>query len=530
MNPRLAKEFRLLLLPWCVCAIAGFGYLAGTVSTGGVWSAPLTGLAAFALYSGCLLLATLPLGLEFQQRTLPLLLGQPIERARLWKEKFLAATAAVLALVVVHGVLATAAGQRLQSDDVLPCVGFIVATICSAGLFTLTARSVVGGMVFAGSCQFAVFALVSGAVYLCYKILGRDPVAPDMDTQPVVTAYVCAGALFSALTLWLGRRTFTRMEMRDAPASANLALPDWMTPKKLATILHCQPTGNLQNLVRKELGLQKPVFTIAVVLTACWIVTFLLLLVEPTRQTVYEGILHGLTAIDISLVVLIAACVSLGDEKTLGLSAWHLTLPVSARRQWLVKLLVAAATAVLAGLVLPLMLSCLTLVKTNVGLVAWVDGDISKMVAVLAVVWVVGVMGFWCASFWENTVRSALSTIVSLIGIGTLAQLGAWTAFETSSGFQTNLVNIDFVIRHEAIVPYSMALVVLLVTFVALIQSLAQFRRARSSNVIMLKYSLILAAVTFVGAFWCADLIKSIQVEEQIHLNLLPPQLPKHKP
>jgi hypothetical protein len=144
--------------------------------------------------------------------------------------------------------------------------------------------------------------------------------------------------------------------------------------------------------------------------------------------------------------------------------------------------------------------------------------------------WVVGVLGFWCASFWENTVRAALSTIVSLICIGTFAQLGAWVAFEYSPGFQTNLVIVSSVVAHEAIVPYEIALIVLLVTFVALIQSLSQFRRARSANVIMVKYSLVLAAITFVGAFWCADLIKSAVTGQMPVSFLYQPQLRKHKP
>src|ERR1043165_3342266 len=283
MNPRLAKEFRALLFPWSLCAIASLGYLAGTVSNGSVRGA-LTGLAGFAFYLGCLLLAVLPLGSEFQERTLPLLFGPPIERARLWKEKFLAATSAVLALVVVHGVMAAAAGQRLQSDDVLPCLGFVVATICSAGLLTLTARSVIGGMVLAGAGQFAAIGAVTGAIYLCYKVVGRDPFDPEMDKGPVLTTYICAGAIYSALALWLGWRTFAEMEVRDASPSANLALPDRFTPRKLATLFRCQPTGNLRNLFRKEVGLQKPVFTIAAVFVACWVVAFLLLLLEPTQQ------------------------------------------------------------------------------------------------------------------------------------------------------------------------------------------------------------------------------------------------------
>ena len=515
MNPSLAKELRALRLAWSLCALAGLGNLLGIFSDDAIAKA-LPSIAAFAFFAGCLALAAAPFGHEFPLRTWPLLLGQPMERSRLWKTKFLAGTIAVLALVAVHAATVIVTGQRIPSDDLLIYLGFVVATICSAGWCALASRSVIGGMAFAAGCQFAIMALVSGVIYAGYKILGRDPVAPDMDKSPVVVTYIIAGVAYSVFTLWLGWRTFKEMEMRDAPASANLALPSWMTPKKLSTLFRCRPNGSLRNLILKEVGLQAPVFTIAAVFTACWIAVCLLLLMEPTRHAVYVGILNGLTGVHIVIIALLSGCVSLGDEKTLGVTAWHLTLPVSARRQWFVKLAVSAATAVVVGVILPLFLSCLTLVKDKVGLINVTSRDIA---ALIAAIWVLVVLGFWCASFWENTVRAALSTIVALVGIGTFAQLGAWVASEYFSGLQTSLVVSvishlqlapDFFEHHEAMIPYSIALVCLVVAVIALAQSLAQFRRVRSSRFAMLKNALILAAITFVGAFWCADLVKSI--------------------
>src|ERR1043165_4162700 len=141
MNPRLAKEFRPLLFPWCVIALAGLGPLGEHFSTSPVADF-VTGLAGIAFFTGCLLLTTLPFGSEFQERTWLLLLGQPLARSQLWKEKFLAATIAVGSLVALDGVILASAGKRIPLDDWLPYVGFIVATICSAGFCALAARSV----------------------------------------------------------------------------------------------------------------------------------------------------------------------------------------------------------------------------------------------------------------------------------------------------------------------------------------------------------------------------------------------------
>ena len=52
-------------------------------------------------------------------------------------------------------------------------------------------------------------------------------------------------------------------------------------------------------------------------------------------------------------IPVIAGIVSTAEERGLGLLDWHLTLPVSARRQWFVKVLVALGVNVGLGILLP---------------------------------------------------------------------------------------------------------------------------------------------------------------------------------
>jgi len=513
MNPRFAKEIHPLLFPWCVCALAGFASLIGLFSQGALVSF-LMSLPAFAFFGGCLLLAVLPFGSEFQHRTLPLLLAQPLDRSRLWREKFLTATAAVLALVVVYVGILIGMGERISLDDSLPYLGFVVATICSAGLCALKARSIIGGIAFSICSQFLVLVGVSGITYFCYKLIGREP---GRDEWPITMAYVAAGVTYSAFTLWLGWKTFVRMEVRDAPASANVTLPGWMTPRKLATLLRCQPVGGLRNLIRKELCLQKPIFTIAAIFGVCWFTTLLLFALRPL-PSLWNGILNGLTAVHVVIVVLLAGCVSLGEEKSLGLSAWHLTLPVSTRRQWIVKLAVSTGVLVLAGLVLPWLLSWMISLKTNVGLASIVsDNERIGLVWTLFVLLAVFAMSFWSASLWRDTVRSVVATVLSAMGVIALVIAAAWCSEHFfRQGLQTDLI------RHILIqLPDSPAtriyvgisaftVVVLVAVLAALVQSLAQFRRTQTPNATKLKYSFILAALVFLGSFWCSDLLRSM--------------------
>src|SRR6267154_1929867 len=101
MNKRLLKELRPLLLPASVAAAAAIAPLAFTTfrpdAMGEAWEFFL-GLLSFVFLGSIGLVAAVPFGAEFQQRTLPLVLSQPFERIQLWAEKLLAL---VMVLVVL---------------------------------------------------------------------------------------------------------------------------------------------------------------------------------------------------------------------------------------------------------------------------------------------------------------------------------------------------------------------------------------------------------------------------------------------
>src|SRR5262245_54883279 len=101
MNPQLVKELRALLLPGSAAIGAGIfiplmrpamelQYLEA-----GVFDNFIQGFLGFIFFSGLLGIAAMPWGSEFQHRTLPLLLSQPVPRSRLWKDKLLAAFMAI---------------------------------------------------------------------------------------------------------------------------------------------------------------------------------------------------------------------------------------------------------------------------------------------------------------------------------------------------------------------------------------------------------------------------------------------------
>jgi len=110
------KEARSLFLPWCAVSIVGvLPWLLSDFSFAehGV-AYPLPYRIAYALYRlspqissvcffmGIPLLATLSLGNEFQHRTLSLLLSQPVDRMKIWGEKFIVTMIAVVSAALVY--------------------------------------------------------------------------------------------------------------------------------------------------------------------------------------------------------------------------------------------------------------------------------------------------------------------------------------------------------------------------------------------------------------------------------------------
>src|SRR5436190_1759025 len=106
MNRRMRKELRALFFPWCAAVSAALLGLArfaiGDADNPTDGDLLLFNLVELAFCGGVVLMAALPFGLEFQNRTLPLLLAQPISRSRLWMEKMLALTLAVSSVALIR--------------------------------------------------------------------------------------------------------------------------------------------------------------------------------------------------------------------------------------------------------------------------------------------------------------------------------------------------------------------------------------------------------------------------------------------
>jgi hypothetical protein len=497
MNLGLAKELRALILPWSVALVIAFliplaNFFFALHFIEGAFFMFLFMIVTFTFFGVLLAIAALPFGSEFQHRTFPLLLSQPIRRSRLWQQKLMAASIAlassILVLTVAQWIAQAAANFIIQTrggevgklnapwEMVLSCCALLLPTLGSVGFWTLLCRSTLGGMVFTAFAQLIVLGLFAFVVEQFDK----------SDTDLVFFAVV--GIIYGAIFFLLSWRKFSHLELGSLSTDAQAGSESLFVGLRL-NWLRCASANGLANLIRKEFRLQMPIFVIAAILCAFWVLIYLLLILQPSRQTIPEIIFALTIGAYIPLIALLAGCLSLGEGKNLGITAWHLTFPVSIRRQWAVRFAVGFVTWLCLGLVFPFLL-------TSLGLAI---GKTLRSAEVESVGWLTIALGgsflfvtsFWAITLTTNAIRAVIGSLAIFAAVCSSAALAIWTVtllFGTFAIFGL----------------YAYLLSVLLVILpVFLAQSLRQYRSLQSSPGIALKHSAILVALTFVVVLAC---------------------------
>jgi len=551
MGRRLLKEFRCLLIPGLLAMGAAvpmairLGFDQATLDViEPLGLRLLLEIAPSLFYILLAIAASLSYGVEFQYRTLPVLLSQPLSRFTMWREKIfvlgmvviLAALTYTLATPFFHLLGQPWLGSPRQplnlfTRSALLGGTFSLATVCSAGFWTLLARSTIGGMALSAASQCILLLAVTDVIERVY-----GPGIPFHDPHNI-TAVVCAGVIYAAVFQWLGWRRFARLELRFGMTGEVSALPESFAGVKLdLNWLRCRSTGAAFNLVRKEVRLNKPVFLVAAVFSICWLLAVALLLLFPRGRSSFAMILNIMTAIHVPVVFLLAGCASLGEEKSLGLNAWQLTLPIAPARQWLLKLSVGAVIALVLGVLLPWLLSWATALKAEVGLYALAHERGEGMEIVWVGASLILLVSFWASTMLNNTLAAGLLTVIAFPALACSAVLAhSWAA--AISGLMESC--LSWLIAHFQLSPHYFLSGAWLggayffglpLSCLLLAQSFAQFRRLQAQGWRSLCNASILAAITFLlflfqAAFSNAaiSISNGVQFELQAAVLALPP-------
>lgn len=424
-STRILKEARAIFWPWCAVLIVGGLALFQQQPRYIVFGSNVTEIGLIFCILVILLLPTLSFGSEFQHRTLPLLLTQPVNRMEIWGEKVMVAVAAVLsaALVVSYG------WQTVFQHDPKPFVFFgalIITSVPSATYWTLLARSTLGGLVLSWMVPYAI------GVAAWLNLPKRIQETGDLSSPaaiPMVATAVIALIIYSGVMLWLGRRALARFQVAGGMAGNDLLMAaSEVMPEVLTGWLRCRPTEPLRNLVRREIRLLRSLWPLCAISVAAWIfnVTFQLIPQGPERPSNVAFFAFVITIfLGVVLVAILAGTLSQGEEKNWGTHAWHMTLPVSASTQWLMKLAVAVSASVLFAALLPMAVLL-------VG--GWMRGSLwMYMSPKLLWVWpteiaLITLAAFWCSCVVKGTVRAALWLFPVMMGLFVAGRTGGWFA------------------------------------------------------------------------------------------------------
>lgn len=428
MNPRIVrikKEARALFWPWCAVMVAG------TLPVFFPHSPSAAKIDVLGFFFGLPLLATLSLGNEFYHRTFSLWLTQPASRMQLLGDKMGVMCAAVLSagLATSIGMFFFALPEMNLTYNKAAAVAFVLITMASATYWTLASRSTVGGLVLIGGI-FLGFYLFAGEI----KGMGRP--GEEYQAAPPHTAAIIAifvfGICFSALMLWLGMRKLTRFQLTGGSSGEDLLVagPSLM-PEAFAEWFRCRPSDAFFNLVRKEFRILRPLWVIELfaVVYLAFLAIFRLLPVPPlfVPETLLQWVVLGPPAMTCLGLGGLAGILSLGEEKRSGTQAWHLTLPISVRRQWLIKLLMA----MLAGLACTVLFPVLTM-SAGGSLYGspFLYVHVPAVRAELIVLPILTFACFWCACAANGTVRAAILAMPVIAAVPFASAGGLWLGQE----------------------------------------------------------------------------------------------------
>jgi len=416
---RMYKEARPLFWPWCAVVLAGALPLFRPLHS-------ITWVSEVGLFLGIPLLASVAFGDEFQHRTLSLLLSQPISRKEIWREKLSVTLIAVASAALILSLPAPG-GEHLMHVRGWALTGAeIIAITASATFWTLLARSTLGGAALNVAALFFINVVTPFFVVMALKWAKLFRGAGNASLAATTHIVFLAGTFFflgyAGLMLWLGGRRLARFQATGGTAGDDLltAGPQ-VLPGTLVRWLRCRPTGAVLNLFRKEFRLLRPVWLISLLAAVDWGCLALLGLLHPQGLTrSFETVVVSAGVTGTLMIAILAGSLPLGEEKTSGTHLWQLTLPVSARRQWFIKLCMALFAGFTGAGLAPLLIAGRLLGSSHM----FADVHVGRDLLVGAVL--LTFAAFWCACAVKGTVPAVLWALPVMMALYFAVELGKW--------------------------------------------------------------------------------------------------------
>ena len=392
----IEKEFRALLPLWAVCVV-------GLLATALDLPLPIRSGAAGIYILSCATLGAYAFGHEYVHGTMPMLLAQPIARSRIYLIKLGVLALMIAALRSLLFVVPFPEGRSVFASLVVPLP--ILAALFLAPWLTLVTRTPLAGSLFSMS--------LSAIVLLIAEWVAVGNYGFTEDANPFKIALIRWAMLaLCAVGAVMGWRTFERLEIAGGGGSRGATAAARREAAVHQPFVRRSP---LWLLVAKELRLQQITFVVAAMFAGFYLYVALGRPPEVDRGDATALI----AAINIVVSSLIVGSLASAEERHLGTLDWQLLLPMSAARQWAVKVTVLVALTLFMTIVLPFVLVWLV-PPGPVRLDRW-SLVIPAKAAVVAMVCLT--TSLYVSSLVSSGVRALITTLPVLLAALTITRL-----------------------------------------------------------------------------------------------------------
>jgi len=406
MTPLLKKEIRLLLPAWgaaLLLVLAAIWFL-------GREGQPHDILGNFTpVWLGIMMLCASSFGREFSLGTFSSLMAQPVRRQTFWLVKVGVLAAALLSVLLVYSCLAFSSLHAVLGWSDTAWLVVLLLTAIAGGLWLALALRQMVAVVW-------LVAIVPGGLCAVFMLPLAHYNAADQTMQITIFMVLLLYSIVGIAGSW---RIFQNVQ--DGPATEGaINLPVWMSMISLRRgAPDIRRHAPLRTLIWKELHFNQ-------VLLAGMGGMFLLQLAEVIIRRLrinspgdLNDFLQGAGILLWLVVPLIIGCSNIAEERRLGMMESQLCLPVSTRRQFLVKLLFVITAGGLLSTALPWLaewLGCLLGLDNHLP-------DALDLAGMCAGLTAIALISFYASSLTRNVHHAPVLALA--LGLG-IAALFAW--------------------------------------------------------------------------------------------------------
>lgn len=412
------KEVRALLPLWVVSVLA---MVVARLSIG-LFLPPQ--LALFAYVIGAAVLGAMAIGHEYGHGTLGILLSQPIERRRLLTAKAAALALLLIALALAARLLAFSPAAILRvgtgSRWFIPIALLLPALLAFsfAPWMTMLTRNAIAGAVFTVS--------VPGVLLIAGQLIGfrLQGYASASDRVASIVLLVGTGIISAAgLAGEWGR--FLRLEAVEG-TGREFNLPERALSSGAYWDAELARRHPLSTLVRKEFRLQQLPIAVAVFYCA----GALTLIPVANRYSGGQTALTVLMVMGAAMTVALAGALSSAEERQLGTLDVQLLLPLSAWKQWTIKMMVLVILAFITVILIPVTIAWIRTGTPWPTLTTVTDERV-----LLAIVFVLA-SGVYVSSLSSSSIRAFVWSLPVIFGVPMFVNGFHWFVIRPLLGFR----------------------------------------------------------------------------------------------